>query len=401
MHTSARFARPERDGSVPIAVTRQPILDREENVVAFELLSPAGDESPANVVAHAIGDIGLPRLVGDRRAHVAVTREFLLALRPLPLDPQRVVLGIEATQHADDLLLMTLREARAAGFRVVLDGFSTDAIAFFDHADMVKLDIGAQGWEALESSVELARVRGLEPIASGVGTRAAYSVCRRLGFTEFQGPYFAEPSVVSGATVPTYRLRALSMLAAGDATSFEQLERVIMEDPGLSLKLVKLANSAYFAGRHRVATIRQALTALGSVTVRRWAALLVLAGETDRPGDLLELGLLRARLCELVASRMPGAEPDRAFTAGLFSIVGALLGLRLPALLAELPFDERTLRALGEHAGVEGRILAGVLAYEAGDFEGCARAGVGLVDIARAYGEALDWTDGTLVALSA
>ena len=43
------------------------------------------------------------------------------------------------------------------------------------------------------------------------------------------------------------------MLAAGDATSFEQLERVISEDPGLSLKLVKLANSAFFGGRHRSA----------------------------------------------------------------------------------------------------------------------------------------------------
>ena len=40
------------------------------------------------------------------------------------------------------------------------------------------------------------------------------------------------------------------MLAAGEAATFEQLERVIAEDPGLALKLVKLANSAFFGGRH-------------------------------------------------------------------------------------------------------------------------------------------------------
>ena len=32
---------------------------------------------------------------------------------------------------------------------------------------------------------------------------------------------------------------------------------MIAEDPGLSLKLVKLANSAFYGGRHRVGTIRR------------------------------------------------------------------------------------------------------------------------------------------------
>ena len=60
--------------------------------------------------------------------------------------------------------------------------------------------------------------------------------------------------MLTGTAPPTYRLRALSMLVQdGDMTTFEQLERVIAEDPGLSLKLVKLANSAFFGGRHRSA----------------------------------------------------------------------------------------------------------------------------------------------------
>jgi EAL and modified HD-GYP domain-containing signal transduction protein len=207
--------------------------------------------------------------------------------------------------------------------------------------------------------------------------------------------------VVSGQSAPTYRLRALSMLAASEATSFEQLERVITEDPGLSLKLMKLANSSYFAGRHAAGSIRQALMVLGSTAVRRWAMMLVLAEATDRPTHLLELGLLRARLCELVASRTAGPEKDRAFTVGLFSVVDSLLGTRMPQLLEDLPFDERTTLALGEHAGPEGRLLAGVLAYEAGDFDGCVQAGVSLMDIARAYRDALDWTDGALIQLAA
>ena len=405
MLQTARFARAPQEAAAPVAVSRQPILDLCERVVAFELLTPASAEprrATASVFAQAIADIGLQRLVGERPAHVDVTREFLLSVRPLPFAPERVVLEVDAGRPADDLLLLALRDARDSGFAIALDGFVADAGAdpLLDLATSVKLDVGRLDEDALEAAVNVARGHGLAVVANGVDTRREYELCRGLGFDAFQGRFFAEPAIVDGAPVPTYRLRALSMLAAREATSFEQIERVIMEDPGLSLKLLKLANSAYHGGRHRVGTVRQALMALGSVAVRRWAALFTLAGVTDRPSHLLELGLLRARLCELVAARTPGAEADRAFTVGLFSVVDSLLGTRMSLLLDELPFDERTALALAGHAGPEGRLLAGVLAYEAGDFDGCVRHGVRLVDLALAYGEALDWTDGTLVSLA-
>jgi EAL and modified HD-GYP domain-containing signal transduction protein len=408
MQQHARFVRAPEKTVAPVVVSRQPILDLCERIVAFELLTPPAAnsrEATASVLAQAIADIGLTRLAGARPVHVDVSREFLLAVRPLPLSPDRVVLEVRADQPADDVLLTLLRETRDAGFRIALDGFragaGADADALLEIADSAKLDVGSMDETEIEAAVTAARGRGLAVIADGVQTRETYHVCRDLGFDGFQGQYFAEPVVVRGASVPTYRLRALSMLAQGESTSFEQLERVIAEDPGLSLKLVKLANSAFFAGRHPVGSIRQALMALGSVTVRRWATLLVLAGVSDRPSHLLELGLLRARLCEMVAARTPEAEADRAFTVGLFSVVDSLLGTRMPALLDDLPFDERTKQALGAHEGPEGRLLAGVLAYEGGDFDRCAQSGVSLVDIALAYREALDWTDGTLVQLAA
>jgi EAL and modified HD-GYP domain-containing signal transduction protein len=406
MTKTARFSRETEMRAAAVVVARQPILDHVERIVGFELLAPPEahpHEATASVLALAIADIGLHKLVGDRPAHVDVTREFLLLVNPLPLDPQRVVLELPADEYADDELLGVLREARAAGFRIALDGYreATATDALLDLAESVKIDVFGRDEEEIEADVNAARGRGLLVIAHGVPNRQVYGFCRGLGFDAFQGQYFAEPVVIQGASVPTYRLRALSMLAAGEAATFEQLERVVAEDPGLSLKLVKLANSAFYGGRHPVGTIRQALMALGTSTVRRWAALLVLAGVNDRPTHLLETGLLRARLCELVAARTPGAEADRGFTVGLFSVVDALLGIRMGDLLSELPFDERTARALGDHEGPEGKVLAGVLAYEAGEFDKCVASGVSLVDIARAYGEALDWTDGALVQLSA
>jgi EAL and modified HD-GYP domain-containing signal transduction protein len=53
---------------------------------------------------------------------------------------------------------------------------------------------------------------------------------------------------------------------------------VILQDAGLSHKLLRLANSAAIAARRDVASVHQALTLLGTVAVRRGALLLTLAG---------------------------------------------------------------------------------------------------------------------------
>ena len=41
----------------------------------------------AALLTHVFSDVGLDSLVGDEPAHINVTRDFLLAVRPLPLSP--------------------------------------------------------------------------------------------------------------------------------------------------------------------------------------------------------------------------------------------------------------------------------------------------------------------------
>jgi c-di-GMP phosphodiesterase len=407
MSSTARFGRADATAAAPVVVARQPILDRTENVIGFELLSPSAPimdprGQTASVLVQSFADVGIDRLVGALPAYVAVTREFLLTVRPIPLSPDGVILEVDASD-ADDILVALIRDAVNDGFRVALDDFrhTAGSEALLALSNIVKLDVAKLDSESLTGTVASLRGHGVALFAKNVETRAQYDDCRALGFDGFQGRFFAEPARLLGTSAPTYRLRALSMLAArGDLSSFEQLERVIVEDPGLAHKLVRLANSAFFGTRHPVGSIRQALMMLGSVAVRRWATLLVLAGVTDRPNHLLELGLSRARLCELLAMRDDEADAERAFTVGLFSVVDALLRIPMPQLLEELPFDDRTKFALTENIGPEGRILGGVLSYESGDFDTCNTGSVGLIEIARAYRDALDWTTDAAMAIA-
>ncbi len=394
-----------------VAVARQPIFDRAETIAGFEILyrsltGPFTDAEGATstVIVQSLADIGLERLVGDARAYINVTADFLLKVRPLPMPPERVVLELVGSHSADPELLGALRDARDAGFRIALDGFrlSPGLEPLLELATVVKLDIRALSGATLVKQVNELRHRGLTLIALKVETREEYEACRAMGFDGFQGYFFAEPAVVSGPTAPTHRLGALTELIAPDRqASFEEIERVISQDAGLSHKLVRLASSAFVGARQQVSSVRQALILLGTVAVRRWAMLLALSGLTDRPQHLLTVGLVRARLCERLADAHPLAAPERAFTVGLFSVVDALLGKPMQALLDELPFDSRIRYALLDHDGPEGRLLAAVLAYERGDFNDVARYGVGLPALAGAYREAIDWADGVALQLAA
>jgi c-di-GMP phosphodiesterase len=394
----------ETAAACEVVVARQPILDRDERIAGYELLFSASSgraaanhahDATARVLVQSVADLGLEQVAGDHPAHVKLTREVLVAVQPLPLPPERVVIGLDGNHGADIALLSVLEVLRETGFTVALDGFRSGAAweALFEHARVVKLDIREMKGDGLLRTLDFLRAReDLSLIARGVDTREDYDVCRALGFDAFQGLFFAQPALVEGRSGPTHRLGTLSTLVApGARVGFEQLERMISQDAGLAHKLVRLSNSAFIGVRHEISSVRQALMLLGTVAVRRWAMLLVLAGLNDRPHHLLGLGLMRARLCELLATG--DADGERAFTVGLFSVIDALLGTPMDEILADLPFDARTADALARREGPEGGLLDAVLAYEHGHFEVCARRGLALADVGRAYREALAWTE--------
>ena len=187
MQTRVRFASDQQQDAVaPVVVSRQPILDLCERIVAFELLTPAvsAGEATASVLAQAIADIGLSRLAGEHPVHVDVTREFMVTVRPLPLNPERVVLEVPADSPPDALLELALREAQEQGFQITLDGFRAgDAEPLLRYAANVKLDIGRMDEEEIEAAVNVARGCGLTLIAGGVNTRRDYGVCRSSAST--------------------------------------------------------------------------------------------------------------------------------------------------------------------------------------------------------------------------
>ena len=363
-----------------VLLARQPILDREERVIAYELLYrpiPLGGgpldpvAATASVIVNGLSDVGLDALVGPHPAYVNVTREFLLGVPSLPLAPERVVLELLEDQELDDALLDALRALVDAGFTIALDDFqySPEQEPLLELAAIAKLDVRALSPERLAHDAALLKRRGLRLVAEKVETvRGGASCCKALGFDAFQGYYFARPALVHGRPLPSTQITTLCrLLETGAEVDIDELETIIECDLGLSQRLLRLSNSAALSPATRVRSLRHALTLLGTRAIRRNATILSLAGIADAPHVVLGTALVRARMAEQLAP-LTSACPDRAFTVGLFSLLGrarppAAAGRAGPAARSTSARPRRC--CTGDEP--EGRLLRAIVAHERGE----------------------------------
>jgi c-di-GMP phosphodiesterase len=408
---------PERDAAAhanevdraAVHVARQPILDREARLVGYELLFRASREereeslddlqATSTVIVDGLLDVGLLDLVGGSLAYVNVSREFLLDVRPLPLPADRVVLELLEDQRVDDELIAVLRELRGQGFAIALDDFrfTPETELLLEFAQFVKVDVLEHMGSALADVVARLREHSttLTLVAEKVETREDFERCCELGFDAFQGFFFAHPALVGRERMPSEGLGALRTMVELNATEdFDELNRIITRDAGLSMRLLRYANSAFVALPRRVGSIHESLSWLGASSVRRFALMVALSGARDMPSELLVTALVRARMCQLLCDGCDDADGAASFTVGLFSVADALANAPMQAIVEQLPFREDVADALLSGDGRLGGLLRGVMAYQRGDFTAAAvlLRSRGR-DIERIYREAVKWAD--------
>jgi len=349
------------------------------------------------LLVEAFGEIGLENLAGRHPAWVTIARNFLVEIGPPPVRPDRAVLQIKAYSARDDLLTILQKLARS-GYTLALDEYDGAAVDNVEElmglCSIVRVDVSKVSVEDLPQILRVPKMQGAMLVATEVGDNAAFERCKALGFTYFQGEYFAQPRTFRHQGVATSglgSLRRLAELTAGDI-SFEDLERIIASDIGLSLKLLRYVNSAFFALPRTVSSVREALSMLGVRTVRRWATVMVISSIPDVPDELVALGLRRAHMCEILAGSALPEERETLFTIGLFSVADALLNAPMADVLDSLPFTEEIQAALLRHEGPKGELLATVAAYERGEFPTLPTTDSS-PSLAGAYRSALAWAD--------
>ena len=390
-----------------VHIARQAILDARGLVTAYELLYRGsvrdadladGDIVGARLLTGAVLDLNIETLTDGRTAFINISRSMLLNGAATLLKPTAAVFELGDIE-IDSEVVDACRSLHAGGYRLAIDRFvaGSQAARLFPYVAFVKVDVRDTPVAKIAEFARRLAARRVTLVADHVETRLAFETSRDAGCGLFQGSYFRTLEMRSGAAMPSQHAVYVRLLAAlsRPKLALDELEALVKQHALLSVRILQCVNSAAFAIRREVRSIREALVFLGTGPIRQWASVWCLAKMNTAGSEITMLSLIRARSCELLGKGIPGLDTEELFIVGLCSVLDTILGRPMAEAIAELPLSDAVRAALLGEPGPMRSILDAVVAYETGSWEEAidTAESVGAVEatLSHAHAGAMSW----------
>jgi EAL and modified HD-GYP domain-containing signal transduction protein len=397
-------------------IGRQPILDRRQQIVGFELLFRSGDtpdagisdyrHACASVINDALAGIGIQELLGRHKGYINMVTDVLMGDVVELLPKERVVIELLESVHVTDPAIMErCRELKQKGFVLALDDhvYQPAYEPVYSLVEIVKIDVLGKSPEQLAGIVQQLSRWNLTLIAEKVESEAQFQVCRDLGFDLFQGYYFAQPVTVCQNRIEAGEAAILQLIQHVLADDeIDVIEETFRRNPSLTFNLLRLVNSVSVGVREKIRSIRHAIMVLGREQLLRWLQLAVYVCRDPRGAQnpLLEIAAMRGRMMELLVKKQhPGDltdQADCAFMTGVLSLIDVLFKVTMADLTDHLNLSDEICSALLRREGELGMLLSLAERLEQYDFRSVAvlmnNVGLCYEDILAAEVESINWS---------
>jgi EAL and modified HD-GYP domain-containing signal transduction protein len=342
---------------VSFLIARQPIFDKEGRIVAYEVyLRKKGNtleypkEVPYNRSAYIILEIltehGIDRVGEGKRVMLNVSVDALLnrAFESLPpeklifelLKPQIQVGGVIIGQTLKSMGRFKEAGVLFASYYELLEDERYQKFveeSFFISVDFPHLN---------DKRIEQLKAKGKKIIVTKIETKEQYEKALKVG-DFFEGNYLESPYILKEFEIAPYLkttlLRLMSMVHSAQST--KEIAEFISYDVGLTAKLLRFVNSAYFSPIQEIKSVEQACSMLGLKNLKNFIFLLAMNDyiSVENP-TLWKKSLVRALLAKSIAERIaPGLE-DATYLVGLFSLIDEILGVDKISFLKEINIDK-------------------------------------------------------------
>ena len=407
------------DDSAYTYIARQPVVDRQQRIVGYELLSRASataTEAPAvhtrasdtALLFNALSNITAENLFGDKLTFLNVRLEDLDGEHFDIVHPDRMVLELPRAAGDDPALIASavprMQTLRERGFRLAAGIFAAAGpyAPWLPLLGFVEIDVKALPAGILPALLRrLGAHAQLKLLAVKVETVESFQEYHAAGFHLFQGYYFARPQTISAKVFNPAFSTVLQLIdLVNKQVDIPRIEEVLKRDPALSFKLLRYINSSGFGLMSEITSFRHAVMILGYKKLFRWLVLLM----ATTPGNsaasaLARTAVTRGRMMELLAGgAMNSEDADNAFVAGVFSMLDAMLGVPLDKALDEVTLADSITLALTRRQGPYGPYLQVVEACEHDNWDEVDvqvhLLGLSRKRVALAHLEALAWAEG-------
>jgi EAL and modified HD-GYP domain-containing signal transduction protein len=360
-------------------IGRQPILNRLEEIVAYEMLfrshcSPSRAvvhdprQASSSVIVNALSNFGIRDILGAHRGFINVEADMLMS-DSMELLPKEAI-GLEILENTvfTPELVEKCRRLKEQGCLLALDDheYSPEHEVLYDGLiDIVKFDLIQTPLERLYEMTDKLKRFPVKLLAEKVETRAVFLRCRNMGFELFQGYFFARPSLMrkkrleESAGVMFELLRQLS-----EESDMSRIEQTFKKSPALTYKLLLLVNSVAVGLREKIRTVRHAISIIGMNQLKRWVQLAIFAEDDSRGLDspVMDMAAVRAAFMEGLAGRHPQLKlsrhaPDQAFMVGILSLLKDVYDISMEEIVTGLNLTDEIKTALLHREGSLGVLL--------------------------------------------
>ena len=394
-------------------IARQPIFDKTKDVYGYELLfrssttamsyNGVSAESSTAVVLGGLFEIGVDKIVGDKKAFINFNYNSLMSNSIELVDPSTLIIEVLEDVEVDARLIRRLESLHKEGYRIALDDFVQRIKDFkiVPIADIIKYDLIATPLDTIQDEVMEALRRKKVLLAEKVETEEEFLAARKMGFQLFQGYFFSKPVIVAGLKgkkpdITIYR-RILNELHQ-DEPSFQALAEILETDVSVAYRLLNVVSKKH---EHDIQNgIKSALVKMGLTDFERWVHIMMLQDlSVNKPHELIKTSLIRSKFGELVANNS-GSLYTRSSEISLmclFSVLDAMLDLTMEEAMADLSISNDIKDALIKREGALEPILELAEAYEIGDWDKldsiASKLGIDGNRLGGWYMESIEWSE--------
>lgn len=372
-------------------IVRQQIKDTQGNIIGYEILyhgenqafnsadpNMQNDFAAADTIYNFLMQNGSKALKGSLN-FMTFTTMLLMKKTPRLFPKTELVIQIDDSVIIHPMSMYFVNQYAKEGYKIAVNEFqfAPRYLALIDSIDYIKINAKTASDISMRNIIEIAHSMNKQCIVTGVDSAEDYQKAIAMGTDAVEGTYASElltTKAHSSAYLQSNFFR-LMVAVTRDEPNVEEIEQLISADASLTFGLLKMANSVYFALRHRATTVRQAVMTLGLGQLKQWIYLLSASGSDNTMDasteEFLKLSFMRANFAsELMnyAKDMPISKAE-AYLLGMFSTLNYLINAPMEEILNEVPVADEIKDALLNRSGRCGSLYELILSYEAADWK--------------------------------
>lgn len=348
-----------------VFVARQPIFDQDKQLFAYELLFRSGISNvfpeidgvtaTSNLLSSSFFTVGIERISAGKKVFINFTEELLLRGTAEMFPAKKIIVEILENVTPSAEVIDSCRRLVDHDYTLALDDFVyyQNLEPLIELAEIIKIDFRLTSTEDIERIVYDLRSCNCRLLAEKIETYQEFEQALAMGFSYFQGYFFAKPEVLRNKDLPSSHLTVMKLICEINRVEFDidKLDYLINQDVSLSYKLMNYLNSSHFMREKPLSSIREAIVSLGVAGVRTFISLIA-AGSlaAEKPQELIKTSIIRARFLEQIGVELELKGQD-FFMLGLFSLLDAMLDNSMATVLEKLPLANEVREALIHHRG--------------------------------------------------